>query len=216
MTSHGAPYGNLVNYTPSHRKTRLSKRSEWKHMNRPACLGTSSSSSRKHHERRFSHQHTPLALCSPKAFYAPLTLSPFDTISAAALRIKSADCCDPCCCCPLSLSVSFPLPVEHHVRRSRARWSRFSPYEPISIFEEKVICININGKITGPFNREVSEVLHIRNPQSDPIAFKVSLEYPCAVPRYRYHEYLMQPKSRSRQPLPNSTYLSTYRGVIRL
>lgn len=43
------------------------------------------------------------------------------------------------------------------------------------------ISINTNDRITGPFNREVSEVLHIRNPQSDPIAFKVRLYYPCAV-----------------------------------
>lgn len=95
MTSHGGPYGNLVNYMPSHRKTRLSKRSERKHMNRPTCLGTSSS--RKHlHERRLSTPtHSARSPLSERCLRT-LTHSPFASISAAALRINSAHCCDLC------------------------------------------------------------------------------------------------------------------------
>lgn len=110
MTSHGGPYGNLVNYTPSHRKTRLPKRSERKDMNRPTCLGTSSSSRKHLHERRFlTPTHSARSPLSEHCLRT-LTHSPFTSTSAAAVKINSAHCCALCRCCPFRLSHSSRTP----------------------------------------------------------------------------------------------------------
>lgn len=109
MTSHGGPYGNLVNYTPSHRKTRLPKRSERKHMNRPTCLGTSPIENHLH-ERRFSTPNTLRSLSALRTLSSALTHSPFDSIPAAALKINSVHCCDLCRCCPSLSSHSSRTP----------------------------------------------------------------------------------------------------------
>lgn len=38
-------------------------------------------------------------------------------------------------------------------------------------------------KVTGPFQQEVSQTLRLKNPHSDPVAFKVSLHYSTTILR---------------------------------